>query len=218
VPTSPEHPNLPTVTFDLSFPGSMPSHYAISLESTGRAAYRSDAPTDTMRDPNSLRPGQPLPTDPYMLKFTMTQPTRERIFELAEQLNFFAGKFDYTKRKVASSGVKTLVFADPRRHNETSYNWSENPQIQELTRIFQNISMTLEFGRRIEHDLRYDRLGVDAELRRMEEAQSHKELLELQAVEPVLRRVANDSSVLHVARLRADKLLARIEPPVETKP
>jgi hypothetical protein len=218
VRTAPEHPTVATITFSLSFPGSVPSHYTLAVDATGRAAYRSDAPQDTSTSANAIRPGQPLPTEPYLLNFTMSQPTRDRLFQLAEQLNYFQGNFDYTKRRIASGGAKTLVFGDLTRHNETTYNWSENPQVQEITRIFQNISMTLEFGRRIEYDLRYDRLGVDSELRRMEEAAKNKELAELQAIEPVLRRVANDPAVLHIARVRADKLLARIEPPADARP
>ena len=206
----------------------MPTREAESISQAGPgvdqgigrgASYRSDAPEDVAnRAALTTANAAAAAVEPYMVKFTMSQASRERIFELATKLDYFSGKYDYTKHRIASSGVKTLIYGDATRHNETTYNWSENPLIDELTKLFQNISQTLEFGRHLEHMARYDKLGVDGELRRMEEVAAHNELLELQAVEPVLRRIAGDSAMLHIARLRADKLLARLPGPGETKP
>lgn len=210
---APEHPPVPTVTFTLDFPQAMPAHYVIRVESSGKATYRSDAPEDGVDPTTYATPGKPpAPGDPYGLNFTMSAETRERIFTLAAKLNYFRGNFDYTKGRIAASGIKTVVYADPTRHNETRYNWSENPLVEELTRLFQNLAQTVEFGRHLDHMYRYDRLGIDAELRRMEEAAGNNELVELQAIAPSLQRIVDDTAVLHIARLRAEKLLARLRP------
>ena len=188
----------PAVSFDFVMPATSPPHYALTVGSTGLAAYRSDQPAGE--------------GEPYIVKFTVSGATRDRVFQLARELNYFQGNFDYTKSRVANTGAKTLTFRGGTRENKTTYNYSQNPKIQELTNLFQNISTTLEFGRRLEHLHRYDRLGLDAELKNMESAEKAGRLAELQAIEPVLSGIAKDHAVMNVTRRRAEGLLARIQP------
>lgn len=200
---------VPVITFDLVRPGVDPPHYSIAIERTGRAAYRA-APAPEKGQAEG---------DPYIVKFTASQETRDRIFELAEQANRFNGNFDYTKSRIANTGAKTLTYyvghlpanlGQPVRgeHNQTTYNWSENSAIQELTAIFQGISTTFEFGRRLNFERRFDKLGLDAELKRMEQMQKDGQLNEVQAVEPTLSAIADDFSVMRIARERAKRILA----------
>ena len=58
--------------------------------------------------------------------------------------------------------------------------------MQELTAIFQNMSSTLEFGRRLEYFHRHQKLALEEELKRMEEMAKDKSLGEVQAVAPIL--------------------------------
>ena len=78
--------------------------------------------------------------------------------------------------------------------------------MQELTNLFQNMSTTLEFGRRLDYDHRYQKLALDEELKRMEDMAKGNSLEEIQAVEPILRRIAADPSVINVVRARAQRL------------
>jgi len=206
-PTSGEDRPVPTVTFRLEMPTFEPSYYGIAVESTGPAAYVSE-PRVT---PDSA------PGEPYMVKFTMSEATRQRIFELARAANFFQGDFDYKKGRVANTGTKTLSYADGSRCNQTTYNWSERPEIQQLTTLFQTVSNTLEFGRRLAYLHRFDKLGLDAELKSMEEEAKSENLGELQVVEPVLKSIAEDHAVMNLARARAERLLARVHPPAPTQ-
>lgn len=200
---------VPVIKFEFVRPGVDPPHYAIAIESTGRAAYRADPAPDK---------GQ-IPGDPYIVKFTASDRTRQRIFELADQVNRFNGNFDYTKSRIANTGLKTLVYSVGRletivgqpvkgQHNQTTYNWSENPAIQELTSLFEGISTSMEFARRIDFDRRFDKLGLDAELKRMEQMQKDGQLQEVHAVAPSLSRIVDDFSVMHIARERAKRILA----------
>src|SRR5581483_11677903 len=78
----------PEISFTLDFPQSNPPFYNIAIDSTGRAEYKAT----------------PMPKnqgDPYEVKFVASEPTRTRVFDLARQLSFFQGNFDYTKSKVA---------------------------------------------------------------------------------------------------------------------
>src|SRR6266404_495613 len=139
-----QNPTIPTITFEYALPGAMPAHYTLALQSTGTAAYRSDSPQREGAD--LATPSHEVIGDPYLLRFVVSQPTRERLFQIAQQLHYFSGKYDYTKSRIANMGAKKLTYADATRHFQTSYNWSQNPLIDELTKICGNLSTTLEFG------------------------------------------------------------------------
>ena len=187
----------PEIHYTQSFPGATPPFYTIAIESTGRAEYKST--------PEASNEG-----DPYLVEFVASDPTRERLFELARQANFFDGDFDYTKTKIAFTGTKTLTFKNGAQEHTTSYNWSQTPQIQEITQIFQGISNTVEMGRQLQEKYRFDKLGVDSILTSMENEAKDGHLEELQIIQPLLTRMAKDASLMNISRRRADFLLSKI--------
>lgn len=191
-----DRPAVPTVTFKLDWPDADPEHYALAIEASGRAAYES-------------RGGSKYTGVPYSFKFTASDGTRDRVFAAARELNYFSGNFDYKKAKIAFTGTKTLVYADSSRHSETSFNWTENKTIRLLTDHLQAVASTLEFGRSLDYLYRHDKLGLNAELKRMDEMASGGQLAELQALGPQLERIAGDSNVMDIARQKARRLLQR---------
>ncbi|MGZ4835459.1 MAG: hypothetical protein ACXVZZ_07470 [Terriglobales bacterium] len=197
-----KEPNLPIVSFDFAFPGSTPSHYSIAVEPDGKATYRSD----------EVAAAGSAPLQPYLHQFMVSEPTRKQIFDLALGLNCFQGNFEYHGgARIANTGTKTLKCTYADRESQTTYNYSPNSQLQTLTALFQNMSNTLEAGRRLEYLHRYDKLGLEAELKSAEELEKNKRLGELQAIAPQLELVLNDSSVMNVSRRRAERLLQRIK-------
>jgi len=193
-------PVLPIVSFDFLLEGSAPPHYSIAVASDGQATYRSDE-----------APAAAAPQQPYLHQFLVSDPTRSRIFDLSAALQCFQGQFEYRGGRVANMGAKTLKCTYADRESHTTYNYSTNPQLQELTTLFQNISNTMEHGRRLDYLHRYEKLGLEAELKFMEEQEKNKLLAELQAVAPQLKRIVNDSSILNVTRHRAEHLLQVIK-------
>ena len=201
---------VPTVTFEFAWPGADPAHYALAVDSTGRAAYRDDDPAADSQT-----------GDPYLYKFVVSEPTRSRIFQLAQQAHYFQGDFDYKKGRIAQTGIKTLsyregpgeLFFQPTNgvRTQTSYNWSENPAIQQLTTLFQDIAATLQAGRKLNFLRRFDKLGLEAELKHIEESQKSGSMAELQAIAPALQEVAQDPGVMHVSRQRAQHLLSAVQ-------
>ena len=149
----------PVVTFTLDFPGSEPSHYTISVSSDGHSTYDSDG---------KLSPDSE--GDPFHLDFSMSAETRRRIFDLAERAHYFQGEIDSRKKKLASTGVKKLTYKDSSRNTTATYNYSPVAAVQQITQLFQSLSTTLEFGRRLEYFHRYQKLALDEELERMEDA------------------------------------------------
>jgi hypothetical protein len=196
-----QHPALPTITFDRVWDSYTPQNINFTVQATGRAKYISRSP--------SKPPEQVDPDPDYVLEFTLSSRNQEKLFRYATEANYFNGDFSYKKHPVASTGKKTLTYADPNRYFETSYDYSENKAIAEITSIFQGISNTIEHGRKLVYLHRFDKLGLEEELKAMESDAAAHNLAELQIIVPTLGKIADDSAVLNIARQRAQKLLAR---------
>lgn len=183
-----------TVTFSLDFPGADPEHYVVSVSSDGAGTYESSGDSEPRSDPS----------DPF--RFAVPAHTSKRIFELAAKVDF-AKKIDSGKN-VAFTGTKTLTYQDQSKTTKATYNYSSVPAIQLLTGIFQRLSTTLEFGRRLDYDYRYQKLAIEAELKKMEQMQKDNDLEGLEAISPILGKIANDPSLMNISRARADRLIA----------
>jgi hypothetical protein len=196
-PSTGSPPAVPTVTFSLDFPGSVPDHYVFQVGADGHATYESTSRISSESDDE----------DSFHFDFTVSAATRKKIFDLAARSKYFQEPLDSRKRHIASTGMKTLSYSDALRSTKGAYNYSPIPAVEDLTTIFQNMSMTLEFGRRLQYDHHYQKLALDEELKRMEDMAKSGNLQELQAVGPILNQIASDSSVINVVRARAQRLL-----------
>jgi hypothetical protein len=196
---------VPVITFDLNWEAATPQNYTITMDANGKAQYVSRSPTRTPE-------GSDEPDPEYQLAFTMSAANRDRILQLAKELNYFNGNYDFNQHKVANTGRKTLTYADSARNFHTTYNWSENKAIEEITRIFQGISNTVEHGRKLQFMRRFDKLALASELKAMETMSQSNYLAEVQIIAPLLQNIANDPSVLHMARQSASRLLIVLNP------
>jgi hypothetical protein len=201
-----------TITFTLDFPQSTPDHYQILVDSSGNATYTSglDKPASHSAA-DSDADNASVPDQPYRYSFIVSPATRDRIFDLAARANYFSGDVNYTKHNVANTGEKVLTYKDAQRSSAAKYNYTTNLPVQQLTTLFQDLSLTLEYGRRLEEDYRYQKLALDEQLKRMEQQADQNALVEVQAVAPILKKIVADSSVLNVTRARAERLLAKAE-------
>jgi hypothetical protein len=186
-----------TVTYSQDFPGSDPDRYSIVVNSDGHTHYECSGKISPDSDDRET----------YQWDFNLSETTRARVFGLTAQAHFFSGKVDSGNRKLAFTGNKTLTYADGQRTSTASYNFSPVLAVQELTSLFQNVAATVEFGRRLTHLHRYQKLALDDELKRMEDQARRGELSELQAVKPVLQEIYDDPSVINVVRARAQRIM-----------
>jgi hypothetical protein len=195
-----QNPALPTITFDRIWEAYNPQNVTITVQATGPARYVSRNPFTTLEagaDPD------------YTLDFTLSSRNQEKLFHDAREANYFNGDFSYKKHVVASTGKKTLTYSDPVRHFSTTYDYSDNKAIEEITNLFSGISNTIEHGRKLIYLRRFDKLGLEDELKGMEDAAESHNLAELQIIAPTLKNIADDTTVLNIARQRAKRLLAK---------
>jgi len=186
-----------TVQFSLDFPGANPSHYEISIAADGQGSYTSNGKLDEQSEPG----------DPAPLAFNLSDKTRSRIFDLAQRAHYFAGKVDSGRKNLANTGAKTLSYKDESRNSNATYNYSSLPAVQELTEVFQRLSTTLEYGRRLSYFHKYEKLALEQDLKQMEEMQRENNIADVQAIAPVLKQIADDPTVITVTRSRALRLL-----------
>lgn len=183
--------------FTLDFPGANPSHYEIKVTSDGHGSYSS----------NGLLTNDATPADPITLEFSLSDKVRQQIFDLAKRAKYFNGNVDSGRKNIANTGAKTLSYKDGKRTTQATYNYSLVPAVAQLTEVFQNLSTTLEFGRRLTYFHKYQKLALDDDLRRMEELAQTNSLGDVRAIAPVLESIGNDPTVMNMTRARALRLL-----------
>lgn len=191
----------PTVSFTIDFAGANPSHYEIVVPKEGSGSYSSNGKINDQSDA----------ADPAPIAFSISAATRKEIFDLAKRAKYFTGKVDSGRQNIANTGQKTLAYKDAGHNSQAAYNFSNIVAIQQLTSIFQGLSAALECGRRLTFFHKYQKLALDDELKKMEELNRENMLGDLQAIAPILKSIADDSSVMNVSRARALRLLSASE-------
>jgi hypothetical protein len=186
---------FPTVIFTFAFWNANPSYYTLAIDAAGAATYLS-APESI--DSTGV---------PYSLEFQASDHTRRMIFNVTRESDFFRGQYEITLDSAEKSPIRTLAFHDVTSNNRISYTESVDPDIQELTSVFEEISSTLEFGRRIAYFHQHDKAELEGELGAMEKDADRRWLRELQAVSGVLKSIATDPGVADQARAHADRIL-----------
>jgi len=170
--------------------------YSIQVQADGKTHFEGN--------PN---PSQGGDTDPVKVDFVMSDANRQRVFDSARKLNYFQGDFDSHLKHIAQTGAKTLVYKSAKVRGSTTYNYSPNPDVQQLTQLFLGLATTLDFGRKLAWNYRYDKLGMNQSLRELEELRANHQVDELSAIESILRKIASDPSLMHISRQSAQQLL-----------
>lgn len=189
---------VPSITFDRLWSSFTPQSVTITVSANGAGKYSSRNPEKTGED-----------VDDFQTEFTLSPAARDKLFRCAKEAGYFNGDFTFKRHVVASTGKKTLSYSDPARHFSTTYDYSENKAIQEITNILAGTSATIEHGRKLQFLHRFDKLGLEDELKGMEAAVEGHNLAELQIIRPTLESIAGDNTVLNIARQRAKRLLAK---------
>jgi hypothetical protein len=196
-----------TVAFTFDFPNSSPEHYSITVGKDGHAHYESSGRISDDSDDRQT----------YQTDFEFSDATRVRIFDLVGQAHYFSGKVDSGNKKLAFTGSKKLAYHDAQRNSSADYNFSSVPAVQQLTTLFQSVSATMEFGRRLVYFHRFQKLALDDELTHMEDEARRGEIIELQAVRPILQQIYDDETVMNIDRARALRIIDMVSSPTAGK-
>ncbi len=187
--------SVAVITFTLDFPESTPSHYSIAVDETSHAAYESTVKVEDAGE------------ETYRSTFDVSPSTRQHIFELAKQAQFFEKKIDSGNHKIAFTGQKILSYQNGQRSFTAQYNYSSLEPVRQLTALFQNMAATLDYGRKLSYLHRYQKLALDEQLKEMETQARNNQLGEIQVLTPVLQEIVDDPSVINGVRARARELI-----------
>jgi len=179
------------ITFRFENPQLDPAKYEITVDESGAASYSSEGPE----------------RDPFHREFKITPDNTQKIFSLARELNYFAGDYDFKRHRIAFTGDRTLTYVDGAKTSSTRFNWSENKQVMAIAAIFEGLSNTVEAGATLTDLLHHDKLGLNAFLTSLEKKQKAGWLQQLELITPILQEIADDRSVMDIARRRARNLL-----------
>jgi hypothetical protein len=186
-------PSEPRLIFSKSFPGSVPAFYRITVPQNGAAKYET------------------APEDPNPRTFPVSAGFTKRAFELADKLNHFRGESLETKKKIASMGMKTVIYENGAERGEASFNYSENTDAMALAEMFEKVSNTRQYMMTLERLLRYDKLGIMKQLLQTETALDHHDLLEAAQLKPVLEEISGSRGLMNIAQQRARIILGKIQ-------
>jgi hypothetical protein len=179
------------ITFTKAFPGSVPAYVSITIERSGASTYK-EAPDDD---------------DPEM--FQLESPATATIFDLAEKLDHFKGPLE-SGLKVANMGAKTFRWEEGGAASEVKFNYSQDLNAQALLNGFECISDSERAFFELRLAVKHDKLGVQDAMLHIQDLWEQHRLVGTPQFLPLLDRMINDDSYLHMARERAAALAAAI--------
>jgi hypothetical protein len=176
----------PRVSYTKTFPGSDPAYMAITVEQGGAVTYREakDEEPET---------------------FTLEADSLLAIFDLAGKLDHFKHPLE-SGLKVAKTGDKTFRWENGAESSEAKFNYSTDESARTLQDWFERISESERAMMNLRRAIRFDKLGVNDAVLRVDAAWSQKRLVGREQFLPLLDRIAKNESFVNIARERAARL------------
>jgi hypothetical protein len=176
----------PRVSYTKVFPGSEPAYMAASVAKDGAATYREARD----EEPEAFK----LETDAV-----------QAIFDLADKLDHFKRPLE-SGLKVAKTGDKTFRWENGAESSEAKFNYSLDENAKVLQDWFERISESERALMVLRRAIRFDKLGVNDAVLRVDAAFSQKRLVGREQFVPLLDRIAKNESFVNLARDRAARL------------
>lgn len=197
------------IVFTFEHPQLQPSQYTITVDETGAGRFASKP--GPVSDPSD--DVFPTALDRSIL---LDDTLRSDLYRYARSHSFFATRCTTTKTSLAFTGNKTLSYTGPDGSGSCTFVWAEDPTLQRLADQLGAVAFTLEEGRRLDLEVRHDRLGLDAELASLQDAFKDHRASDLPNIADQLHTIADDQQVMDRARKRAQALLAHCDSPPKT--
>jgi hypothetical protein len=184
----------PRLFYSKYFKGSIPEFVAITVERDGQVTF------------------QEAKDDDNPIHIQLDRATAEELFDLTEKLGRFQRPLE-SGLKIANLGTKTFRFEDGAERHEIQFNYSEDPNAQALWDRFERITETEEHFVNLDRTAHFEKLGVNDVLLQMQVSWEHNRLVAPEQFLPLLDRIANNESYLHISRERAAAIAEAIRKP-----
>jgi hypothetical protein len=185
------------ITYQKVFKGSVPEFTEIVLRQDGSSTF-------DIRQLDEQAAPQP---------FTVSASLVAEAFRLAALLHDFDGVQLDVPRRIAYLGQKTFRYQQGSEKHEVVYNYTLNTDAAQLQQLFEGLAREQSDLQELQRTMRYDRLGVNEVLQRIEDDMGTNSLPAAEALLPVLDQLASDDRYMEIARQRARTLAERIRNP-----
>lgn len=177
----------PRLIFKKEFPGSQPPFVLVQIEKSGQATYKEAV-------------------DEEPLQFRLSEEEANEMFSLAGKLEHFRTPLE-SGLKVANTGKKTFRYeGEDGAPTEVVFNYSLREEAKVLQSHFERIVETERAWIDLDRTARFDKLGVNQALGRVESLWMNKKLAAPAQFLPLLSRISRQQAYMHVARERAARL------------
>jgi hypothetical protein len=187
----------PRLFYSKYFKGSVPEYVAITVEQDGQLTY------------------QEAKDDDNPIKIQLDRASVREMFDLTEKLDRFQHPIE-SGLKIANLGVKTFRFEDGDEHHEIQFNYSEDPNAQALLDRFERVTETEQHFVNLDRTAHFEKLGVNDVLLQMQISWDRNRLVAPEQFLPLLDRIANNESYLHISRERAASIADAIRKPSQS--
>jgi hypothetical protein len=183
------------LTYTKVLKGSVPEYLSISLDSRGEGSYE----------------GRKLDEPPAPHPLKLSAATTQRLFSLTEAMDNFQGVELESHKKVANLGLKTLVYERDGQRNQVEFNYTQRRNAQLLAELFEKIASVEQHILILEHAMKYDHLSLPKELLQIQIDLEKRALADPELLVPSLEKIANNPRFLHLAQVRAQTILQRLQ-------
>jgi hypothetical protein len=190
------------IQVDFSNPDLSPSHWTLIIHPDGSGHFHSER--------NSAPAGRSQGIDAPNVDrdVQVSAEFAGRVFQLAQSHKFF--KMDCESHvKVAFQGWKKLSYLGPGGQGSCEFNFSRDKEIQALGESLVAVAEAILEGARLEVLLQHDPLGLNKEMEFLTEAAGDGRVQQIETIQGILTRLAEDEGVMDIVRRRARALLPR---------
>lgn len=184
----------PTLTFRKIFKSSYPEFAEIKINEDGSGTY-------DIRQLDDTPSPQPM---------QISQMLAHKLFELAAELHNFHGVDLDVHRRIADLGQKTFAYEKGMEKFQVTFNYTLNSAANQLLAIFDGLQrQELDLSDMV-RTMRYDHLGVNDVMTRVQSDIRNKLLPEPEALLPTLDQLAANDELVDIARQRARAIAEQI--------
>lgn len=194
----------PVVQVEYSNPALVPAHWTLEIKPDGTGHFHSDRGVAARED------GQTIEAASIDRDVQLSPGFTERVFKIARHKKLFRYNCE-SHLNVAYQGTKKFSYTGPDGQGMCEFNYSKDPDIQDLGDSMQSVATTLIEGARLQMFLQHDRLGLDRETEILTESAADGRAIQIGSIRDILQRLAEDNSVMERVRRRARALLAKAE-------
>jgi hypothetical protein len=186
-----------SLTYTKVMKGSVPEYTSITVDTNGVGTYD----------------GRELNQSPKLRPLKLSAATTQTLFQMAASLGDFHSIRLESDKNVANLGLKTFIYRHDGQENKVQFNYTRNKRAEDLLSVFEGIADVEQHIGTLEYSSRYDVLGLPSALTQVAIDLDNNALVDPEMMVPILTKIAGDSQYLHIAQVRAKRILLRIQDP-----